>query len=74
MHLSLRDFETLPHDGKLSWRQYIRYPHLMLCPKCRKEYKEYREDRSLIADLKAAYARDEEIHSVMVSKGASVRQ
>ena len=74
MHLSLRDFETLSREGEPSWRRYVHYPHLLLCAKCRRELKSYGEDRSLISDLKNAYAREEKIHMIRASRGASTRQ
>jgi len=73
MHLSLRDFESLSCDGEPSWRRYVRYPHLLFCAKCRKELKSYGEDRSLISDLKNAYAREEKIYLIRASRGASRR-
>ena len=74
MHLSLRDFEALSCEGESSWRRYVRYPHLLFCAKCRRELKSYGEDRSLISDIKNAYAREEKIHLIRASRGASRRQ
>ncbi len=74
MHLSLRDFEALSCGGEPSWRRYVRYPHLLFCAKCRMELKSYGEDRSLISDLKNAYAREENIHLTRASKVRSRRQ
>ena len=74
MHFSLQDFETLWSEGGSSWLRYIHHPHLLFCAKCRMELKSYGEDRSLISDLKNAYVRDEKIHQIKVSRGASRRQ
>ena len=74
MHLSLRDLEALSCEGESSWRRYVHYPHLLFCAKCRRELKSYGEDRSLISDIKNAYAREEKIHLIMASRGASKRQ
>ena len=73
MHLSLQDFEALSCEGKPSWRRYVQYPHLLFCAKCRKELKSYGEDRSLISDLKNAYAREEKIHLIRASRRSSRR-
>ena len=73
MHLSLRDFESLLCLWESSWRRYVRCPHLLFCAKCRKELKAYRADRSLIYDLKNAYAREEQIHLIRASRKASIR-
>lgn len=64
MHLSWRELETLSSDGTPSWRRYVRHPHLLFCAKCREELKSHAEDRALILNLKAAYARDEKIHTL----------
>ena len=74
MHLSLRDFEALSCEGVPSWRRYVHYPHLLFCAKCRKELKSYGEDRALISDIKDAYAREEQIHLIRASRGASRRR
>lgn len=71
MHLSLRDFEALSCEGGAFWRRYVHYLHLLFCAKCRKELKAYDEDRSLILDVKNAYAREEKIHLIRASKRAS---
>lgn len=73
MHLSLRDFEALSRQGDSFWRRYIHHPHLLFCAKCRKELKAYGEDRSLIADIKNAYAREEQIYLVRASRRATRR-
>ena len=73
MHLSLRDFEALSCESGPSWRRYVHYPHLLFCAKCRRELKAYGEDRSLILDIKSAYAREEKIHLIRASRGASRR-
>ena len=74
MHLSFRDFEDMSREGVPSWRRYVHHPHLLFCAKCRKELKSYGEDRSLISDIKNAYAREEKIHLIRASRGASRRQ
>ena len=74
MHLSLRDLEALSREDAMSWRRYIHYPHLLFCAKCRQELKSYGEDRSLISDIKNAYAREEKIHLIRASRRASRRQ
>ena len=73
MHLSWRDLEELSRNGKLSWRQYVRHPHLLFCAKCREELKSHGADRSLIQNLKSAYARVEKLHTVMSSRSISRR-
>lgn len=67
MHLSWRDLEELSRSGKSAWRLYACNPHLLFCAKCRKELKSHVVDRSLILKLKAAYARDEKIHTMINS-------
>jgi hypothetical protein len=74
VHLSLRDFEALSLEDGSSWRRYVRCPHLLFCAKCRKELKSYGEDRSLISDIKSAYAREEKIHLIRTSRRVSTRQ
>ena len=74
MHLSLRDLEALSCEGVSSWRRYVHYPHLLFCAKCRKELKSYGEDRSLLSNLKNAYAREEKIHLIRTSRGRSRQQ
>lgn len=73
MHLSWRDLEILSCEGTPSWQRYVRYPHLLFCAKCRRELKAHGEDRSLISDLKAAYVREERIHTIRTSRGTSRR-
>lgn len=73
MHLSWRDFENLSCVDVPSWQRYARYPHLLFCAKCRKELKAHGEERTLISDLKAAYAREEKIHTTRASRGTSIR-
>lgn len=74
MHLSLRDFEDISCGGVPFLRRYVRYPHLLFCAKCRKELKSYNEDRTLISDVKNAYAREETIHLIRASRMASRHQ
>jgi len=73
MHFSWRDLETLSCEDMPSWRRYVRYPHLLFCAKCRKELKAHGEDRTLISNLKAAYAREERIHMIRTSRKVAGR-
>ena len=73
MHLSWKDYESLAVRGAGTWRDFVRYPHLLVCARCRREVKEHRTDGTLLRDIKAAYLRGEEVHRVMVTKGGSRR-
>lgn len=67
MHLSWRELEILSREVNQDWKRYVRYPHLLFCPECRRELKSHGEDRSLILSLKSAYTRDELIHTMRSS-------
>lgn len=73
MHLSWRDLENLSREGKVSWRMYVRCPHLLFCSKCRRELRTHSEERALISNLKAAYVREEMIHTARTSRVTSRR-
>lgn len=74
MHLSWKDYETLVSASSGTWRDYVRFPHLLVCTQCRRELKEHRASSALLRDLKAAYMRGEEVHQVMATKGGSQRR
>ena len=74
MHLSLRDFEALSGEVGPSWLRYVHSPHLLFCAKCRRELKSYGEDRSMIAGIRDAYAREENIHLIRSSRRTSIRR
>ena len=73
MHLSWKDYEALTARESGDWRDFVRYPHLLVCARCRREVKEYRINGTLLRDLKIAYLRDEEVRRVMVTRGGSLR-
>lgn len=74
MHLSWKDYETLVSSSAGSWREVLRFPHLLVCAQCRRELKEHRASGALLRDLKVAYLRGEEVHQVMATKGGSQRR
>ena len=73
MHLSWKDCESLASEGAGTWRDFVRYPHLLVCVQCRREVREHRTSGALLRDLKCAYQRGEEIHQVMSTRGGSRR-
>ena len=75
MHLSWKDYEVLVRKGAVTWRDFVRYPHLLVCARCRQELKEHRASGALLNDFKAAYLRGEAVHAVMSStRGTSRRR
>ena len=74
MHLSWKDYESLASQGAGTWRDFVRYPHLLVCARCRRELKEHRENRALLGDFKVAYLRGEAVHKVMMSTGGGSRR
>lgn len=73
MHLSWKDYESLVSQGAGTWYDFVRYPHLFVCTRCRREIKEHRASSALLRDLKTAYLRGEEVHQMMSTKGGSRR-
>lgn len=73
MHLNWRDYESFAARGAGAWRDFVRYPHLLVCAQCRREMKEHRINGILLREVKAAYLRSEEVHREMVTRGGSRR-
>lgn len=69
MHLSWKDYDALATQGLGTWQDFVRYPHLLVCARCRRELKAHRESRTLLSDLKTAYQRGEAVHRVMSTGG-----
>lgn len=73
MHLNWKDYESLAARGAGTWRDFVRYPHLLVCAQCRREMKEHRLSGGLLRDIKVAYLRGEEVHQVMATRGGTRR-